>query len=267
MAKTLKKYFKIYFMFVKNSIMAQMEYRVNFIISVCVQLAHMGVKLTYIIVLYQVGIDINGFTPDEMMIMIGTYSTLSGVFVSFFLINFERIPEHIKTGSLDTYIVKPISLQFITTLRNIDLAFAFVSFIIGGTMVGIGWHRADIECSLVNILGYIGFTLWGLFLTYSLFLIPNILSFWTVSTRGLSQFANQLWDFNNMPITIYNGVIKILGTFIIPVFLITNTGGLFVMRRLSTGMIIWSLAAPVLFFVICRFLWNMAVKRYISVNG
>lgn len=134
-------------------------------------------------------------------------------------------------------------------------------------MVGIGWYRAEIVCSLANVAGYIGFTLWGLFLTYSLFLIPNIFSFWTVSARGLSQFANQLWDFNNMPMTIYNGVIKILGTFVIPVFLITNTGGLFIMKKLSTGMIIWSIAAPILFFIICRILWNTAVKHYISVNG
>lgn len=267
MFKILKKYLIIYFMFIKNSLMAQMEYRMNFVISSCVQLAHMGIKLTYVVVLYNVGININGFSPDQMMIMIGTYSALSGVFVSFFLINFDRLSDHIKTGSLDTYIVKPICLQFITTLRHVDLAFAFVSLIVGGTMVGIGWFRAGIDASLANILGYIGFTLWGLLLTYSLFLIPNILSFWTVSTRGISQFANQLWDFNNMPMTIYNGAIKILGTFIIPVFLITNTGGLFIMKKLSPLMICWCIAAPILFFIICRLFWNKAVKHYISVNG
>jgi ABC-2 type transport system permease protein len=267
MLREFKRYLVIYWMFIKNSLMSQMEYRVNFIISACVQLAHMGIKLTYVIVLYNVGININGFTPDEMMIMIGTYSALSGVFVSFFLINFGSLSSHIKSGGLDTLIVKPISLQFMVTLRHVDLAFAAVSLVVGGTMVGIGWYRADVAFTFVNLIGYIGFTLWGLFLTYSVFLIPNIISFWTVSVNGISQFVNQLWDFNNMPMAIYNGVFKIIGTFIIPVFLITNIGGLFILDKLSPLMIVWSIIAPIFFFILCRVLWNKAMKHYVSVSG
>lgn len=263
----LKKHFGLYMLFIKYSIMAQMEYRTNFIISMFIQFAFMCIKLSYVVVLYRVGIKINGFSPDEMLIMIGTYSALSGVFVSFFLLNFGELSEHIRTGSLDTYIVKPVSLQFMVTLRRVDLAFALVSLIMGGAMVGIGWHRAGIEFSIVNIMGYIAFTLWGLFLTYSLFLIPNIIAFWTVSSRGLAQFVNQLWDFNNMPMTIYNRTVKWLGTFIIPIFLITNMGGLFILKRLNLIMIGWGILAPILFFGICRFLWNKAMKHYVSVNA
>lgn len=263
----IKKYIMLYIMFIKISIMSQMEYRINFLISMCIQLAFMCVKLSYIVVLYKVGIQINGFSPDEMMIMIGTYSALSGVFVSFFLLNFSNLHEHIRTGSLDNYIVKPVSLQFIITLKKIDLAFAMVSLIIGGIMVAIGWQRAGIEVDVVNIVAYVSFTLWGLFLTYSLFLIPNILAFWTVSSRGLGQFVNQLWDFNNMPMTIYNGTVKWIGTFIIPVFLITNTGGLFILKKLSLGMIGWAIVAPIFFFMICRLLWKKAMEHYVSVNG
>jgi ABC-2 type transport system permease protein len=247
--------------------MAQMEYRVNFLISAGVQLAHICTKLTYVVVLYSTGVVINGFTPDEMTIMVGTYSALSGVFVSFFLFNFDGLSGHIQRGTLDTYIVKPISLQFIATLRHVDLAFAFVSILAGGSMVAIGWYRAAVPFTAVNIFGYLGFVLWGLFLTYSIFLIPNIICFWTTASSGISSLVGQLWDFNNMPMTIYDGVIKILGTFIVPVFLITNMGGLFILKKLSPGMIAWSLCAPVVFFVLCRILWNKGMKRYVSVSG
>jgi ABC-2 type transport system permease protein len=247
--------------------MSQMEYRLNFLLSAGVQLAHICTKLTYIIVLYSTGVVINGFTPDEMTIMIGTYSALSGVFVSFFLINFDHLSGHIQRGTLDSYIVKPISLQFIATLRHVDLAFAFVSVIAGGVMIGIGWYRADIPVTAVNVIGFFGFVLWGLFLTYSIFLIPNIICFWTTVSTGISTLVGQLWDFNNMPMTIYDGAIKILGTFVIPVFLITNMGGLFIMGKLTPGLIIWCLFAPIIFFALCRFLWNQGMKRYISVSG
>ena len=65
-----RKYWKLYGVFVRNSIMSQMEYRTNFFMSALVQLAHMLTKLTYVLVIYKVDQPINGITPDEMLIMI-----------------------------------------------------------------------------------------------------------------------------------------------------------------------------------------------------
>jgi len=264
---TTRKYLLIYWLFVKNSIMSQMEYRANFIIAMFIQLANMGIKLTYVIVLYSTGAHINGFSPDQMMIMIGTYSALSGVFVSFYLLNFSNLSTLVQNGTLDTYIVKPIDLQFIATLKSINVAFAATSVLGGGVMIGVGWVRSGINFSIVNILGFLGFTLWGLFLTYSVFLIPNLLCFWTISSRGLNALVGPMWDFNNMPMTIYDGAIKFIGTFIVPVFLITNMSGLFIMKKLDTSLVIWSLIAPILFFALCRWLWKKAMRRYVSVSG
>lgn len=265
--RVLKKYFRIYVKFISNSIMAQMEYRANFVISCLIQLANMALKLTYVIVLYRTDVVINGFSPDEMMIMIGTYSALSGVFVSFFLVNFDMLSYHVNHGTLDMYIVKPVSLQFMVTLQKVDLAFAAVSLICGGAMIGIGWSRAGIAWTAGKILGFLGFTLWGIFLTYSVFLIPNLLCFYTISARGISSLVGQLWDFNNMPMTIYTDIVKVLGTFVIPVFLITNIGGLFVMEKLSLWLMLWSLAAPIIFFILCRILWDRAIRHYVSASS
>lgn len=262
-----RKYWKLYGVFVRNSIMSQMEYRTNFFMSALVQLAHMLTKLTYVLVIYKVDQPINGITPDEMLIMIGTYSALSGVFVSFFLFNFDGLSGQIQRGSLDSNIVKPVSLQFISTLQHVDLAFATVSVLAGGIMIATGWYRAGIAVTPVKLLGFLLFTISGIFLTYSIFLIPNILCFWTIRSRGISDVVGKLWDFNNMPMTIYSGVIKLLGTFIIPVFLITNIGGLFVVDKLEPWLLVWSLVAPILFFALSCLLWKQGMKRYVSVSG
>ena len=117
-------------------------------------------------------------------------------------------------------------------------------------MIATGWYRAGIAVTPVKLLGFLLFTISGIFLTYSIFLIPNILCFWTIRSRGISDVVGKLWDFNNMPMTIYSGVIKLLGTFIIPVFLITNIGGLFVVDKLEPWLLVWSLVAPILFFAL-----------------
>lgn len=263
----IKRYLILYWMFVKNCVMSQMEYRFNFYMSCLIQLAFMGIKLTYVVVLYKAGISINGVTPDQMTIFIGTYSALSGIFVSFFLINFGSLSNQIRTGELDMLIVKPVSLQFLATLRRVDIGFSLVSVVVGGAMIIIGWTRAGIEASFINIAGFIGLTMCGIFLTYSVFLIPNIFAFWFISTGGLSQIVNQLWDFNNMPMIIYTNVIRTIGLFIVPVFVITNFGAMFVLDMMSPWLILWGILAPVIFFIISRLLWNFAVKHYSSASS
>ena len=65
----------------------------------------------------------------------------------------------------------------------------------------------------------------GNLLTYSLFLIPNLLCFWIVASRGIADITAALWDFNNMPQLIYGKWMQRIGTFILPVFVITNFPG------------------------------------------
>ncbi|MDR1439885.1 MAG: ABC-2 family transporter protein [Clostridiales bacterium] len=267
MKKAVAKHLKLYGLFVRNSVMSQMEYRASFIAAMLVQLAHMCVKLAYVVVIYSAGVEINGFTPDEMMVMVGTYSALSGVFVSFFLINFDGLAGMVREGTLDSFIVMPVSLQFVATLRQVNLAFAFVTLATGGAMVGIGWHRAGIPFGARSLIGFLAYALCGIFLTYSVFLLPNLLCFWTVSSRGLNALVGPLWDFNNMPMTIYGGIVRLVGTFVVPVFLITNMGGLFIMDRLDAPLALWSIAAPIIFFALCRLVWARAMRRYVSAGG
>ena len=55
-------------------------------------------------------------------------------------------------------------------------------------------------------------------------------------------------DFNNMPQLIYGKWMQRIGTFLLPVFVITNFPGLFLMGELSAPMAVWGVAAPVVFF-------------------
>lgn len=267
LVSNIKRYLILYWKFVKNCIISQMEYRVNFYMSCLIQLAYIAVKVTYLFVIYNTETTINGVTPDQMMIFIGTYTALSGVFVSFFLINFGSLSHQIRTGELDMLIVKPVSLQFIATLRRVDIGFSLVSVVAGGIMIILGWARAGIDVNFINIAVFIGFTLCGIFLTYSVFLIPNIFAFWILSTGGLNQIVGQMWDFNSLPMIIYTNVIKTIGLFIVPVFVITNFGSMFILDMLSPRLILWGILAPIVFFFISRRLWNFAVKYYSSASS
>jgi len=75
------------------------------------------------------------------------------------------------------------------------------------------------------------------------------------------------WDYNNMPMELYPKIIKQIGTFIIPVFLITNWQGMAVLGKLSVVELIWGACFPVAAFLLSRLMWKRGIKKYVSANG
>ena len=89
--------------------------------------------------------------------------------------------------------------------------------------------------------GFAVYCLAGWFLTYCLFLIPELLSFWFVSTNGVQALSSAVFDFNNTPMNLYPKWVQRLGILLLPVFLITNFPTLYVMGALSPAMQVWGL--------------------------
>lgn len=266
MLQIMKRYIKLLLLFSKNSLEAQLEYRINFIAGFLVETGFMLSKLTYVVLIYKTNTSINGMTPDYILMFIGTYAIMTGIYMSFYP-NFCNISNYIKDGTLDTYLTKPVSQLFLATFRYIDFAMPIPNLIGGIIMVVIGWTRCGFDVTIGTVFVYILFILLGTVLTYAIFLLPRILSFWVISTGGIAQISEAAWDFNNMPMGIYNRVIQGIGCFLFPVFLITNVPGLIIGGRLNELFIIWSIFAPIIFLTIAILLWRYAIKRYSSASS
>lgn len=262
----ISRHLKLYGIFFKMSFMSIMEYRANFIIGILVELCYISSKVLYLVVVYNTGVTINGFTPDYITLYVGSFSIISAIYNGFFMDNIYNIPYQIKTGSLDMLITKPVSLQFMLTVRVVNFSMMLANFICGLVMVIMGWSRLGIAVNFINVLGYIVFIINGIIMAYIVFLIPMLLSFWTIETRALIEISDKVWSFNSMPMTIYNKIIQRIGMFIIPIFAVTNLPSLFLVRRLQLSYVIWMVAGPIIFFIIMRLIWNIAIKKYESAN-
>ncbi len=262
----MKKYLRLIGVLMKLSLMSQLEYRVNFIAGVAVELGWMLVKLLYVAVVYRIGVNISVFTPNHIQIFIGIYVLMTGFYMLYYP-NFAGLGQMVQSGELDMYLVKPVSLQFIVTLRQWSFPMFLTNAIVGSILIITGWQKAGLAVNVKQILGFLFLLLCSNLLTYSLFLIPYLMCFLIVSTGGIESLSSALWDFNNMPYMIYGKWIQRIGTFILPIFIITNFPGLFLMGNLHPAMFVWAIVAPVLFFILARILWKKAVRNYTSASS
>jgi ABC-2 type transport system permease protein len=211
--RELRKHLLIYGLFLKNSLIAQMEYRFNFVGNLAMETGYLFVKLSYVVVIYRSGVKINGRSPDEILLFIGTFIALTAVYAGLFMINNFRLCMKIKDGDLDLLLTKPVSLY--------------------------------------TLGGYLGFMLISALVSYSLFLLPQILSFWLINTSAIAEVTDSFWDFNNMPMDIYNTWIKQVGVFVLPIFVISDFPPLFLLGRMSLAYLSWSALLPLILLMRC----------------
>lgn len=265
--REIKKHLTIYILFLKFSVMSQMEYRSNFIGNLSMETGYLFVKLSYVLVVYRSGSTINGLTPDEILLFIGTFVTLTGIYAGLFMINNFSLRGKIKDGDLDLLLTKPVSLQFMATLRQADLTIFSVDVIAGAIMVIIAWARLSIPVTLINVGGYLGLMIISGVVSYSLFLLPQILSFWMMNTSAIAEITDSFWDFNNLPMEIYTTWIKMVGVFVIPIFVVTNFPPLFVLKKMDSIYFAWALVLPLLMLYIVRFVWKKGLRGYSSASS
>lgn len=267
MLKTIKKYTRLYGMFIKNCLIAQMEFRGNFMMSLIVESVYLIAKLLYVLVVFRTDLHVEGIPPEGLLLFIGMHTVVTGLYVGLFFTNFMKIPEYIKDGSLDLMLTKPVSLQFMASLRYVDLALPIPDILVGFAMIGIGWHAMDIPLMFPQLAGFALLLLVSIVITYCLMIIPALLSFWFIQTGSLSEIAHSVWDANNFPMSIYPAWVRRIGTFVIPLFLITNFGPMFLLGQLTWLHAGLSLAASLLLFAAVRLFWKRALRVYSSASS
>jgi len=265
--RELRKHILIYYLFVKNSLMAQMAYRFNFIGNLAMETGYLLVKLSYVMVVYRSGVTINGLAPDEILLFCGTFVALTGPYAGMFMINNFGLRNKIRDGDLDVLITKPVSLQFLVTLRQTDVGIFSVDMIAGLIMVAIAWGRLGIPVSVYTIGGYAVFLALSALVGYSLFLLPLLLTFWMTNASSLAGIVDSFWDFNSMPMDIYSQTIRQIGVFVLPIFVITNFPPMFLLDKMPPAYLAWAIALPFLLLVIVRQVWRRGVKTYNSASS
>jgi ABC-2 type transport system permease protein len=265
--RELRKHLLLYFLFAKNSLMAQMEYRFNFIGNFSMEAGYLLVKLSYVLVVYRSGVQINGLTPDQILLFIGTFVMLTGSYAGMFMINNFGLRGQIKDGDLDLLLTKPVSLQFMVTLRRTDVTIFLVDVIAGSVMVAIAWGRLGIPVTLYTLGGYVGFLAISMVVSYCLFLLPIMLTFWMMNASALAEITDMFWDFNNMPMDIYTPWIKAIGVFLLPIFVITNFPPLFALGKMPPVYLAWSAVLPFVLLFLVRLVWQQGIKSYNSASS
>lgn len=255
------KAIKIFLYNCKISLLNEMAHKVNFLMRFLSDSIFFIVYFVFYTVIFTYVPNINGWSKQDILLLMGTFHIIISLFAGLFIPNLTRIPELVKSGGLDGYIVKPIDSQFLLSTRSIDIG-SLTNIFLGITIIISSLIQLEIEVSLLTVLLFIGYVFTGVFIMYNLMFIFLCTIFWLHDSSWSIGFLMTFNSFADKPVSIYKDTIYRFLVYLFPIGLVANVPTNIILNKSNYNLEIWFVIVAVLLFLLSRIIWDKGIKLY-----
>ena len=164
---------RIYGIFIKNTLIREMEFRLNFFIWGFAMLVEFGIHFLFFHNLYGSVEEIAGWNRYEWLFYLGFVQLMLAVFMVFLFPNLVALPWRINSGELDYFLLKPVNTQFLVSLGNMNFGY-LVNIAAGMILMGYGSAGLQLQIDIQEAAGALFFALTGTLILYSIFFNVSI---------------------------------------------------------------------------------------------
>ena len=254
----------LYFSFLKASLKEILIYRIDCIVGIFSQFIVQLVSLVFILVVFQHTENIAGWNFYQILLLYGVTRISIGISGYCFDALYDIVPKYIKNGEFDKILLRPVH----PLISIIGASCEFVS--IADLFIGLGitiWMliKLSIPITILLIIKILFFSIIGALIVGAINTIFSISSFWTYRSNEVIWSFYRMYTFTEYPITIYNKLIRILITTILPFAFIVYYPTMAYLG-INTYMIYLSPIIAVVLWIIAVKLWNLALNKYRSTG-
>ncbi|MEW5720038.1 MAG: ABC-2 family transporter protein [Chloroflexota bacterium] len=260
------RYLKLLAIFYRYSILKELEYRVNFLANVFMNVFWLAWAIIGVSVFFLHRDKMGDWTYPEVLMVVGLFTFFNGMMESLLRPNIGAVIEQIRDGTFDFVLAKPVNAQFIASLRNV-VVWRLADVIIGLGLIVYALNLLGILPTPDRIAVFAIMLASAVFIVYSLWLAMSSLAFWFVRIDNVTELFYAFYEAGRYPVTIYRGVVRALLTFIVPIAFITTFPASALLGRLDSTTAWIGVIFAVVFLMASSRLWNFAVRHYSSASS
>ena len=260
----MKRYAKLYIMFLKQYIKSLIEYRIDFILGLIGFLLVQGTGVIFLKLIFNNIPLLVGWSFYEILFIYGFAQIPRGldhVFTDYIWIFSWKT---IVRGEFDRYLLRPINplFQIIAERFQPD---GFGEIIVGIILVLISSINLGVYYTPTKIVYFIFAIICGAIIYTAIKLAVASTAFWLKNAMPYMNMVYSLSEFSKYPIEIYNKGIKNLLTFFIP-FAFTGfyPAAYFLGKGTFNQGIIMTFVIAAISITIAYRVWLMGIKAYES---
>lgn len=266
MLRIITRYLRLYKAFLFQSLKEDMTYRSNFLTLVVMDIGLVSISVILFKVIYGHVNTIAGWTFHQSIILIGTVGIVREMAYLTFRRGFLELGNHIRTGTFDIFMVRPIASNLHLAMRHLSLSESLGEGITGIVLIVYGLIHLN-NWSWISFPLYILLLLNSLMVYYGFSLIINSIVFWVVRSQELNTIIYFFMETSRYPGDIYRGIGKVIFTFIIPIGIIATVPASALTGRLGWYFAIVSLIIGISFLGTGLLVWKMSIEHYSSASG
>ena len=262
---TLKKYLGLYQAFFKASLVADLEYRLNFVFLVIAEFVWYSTQLILFEVLYRHTSIIGNWNIDQMRVFIFLVLFVDSIYMILWDPNFSAFTDNVRKGTLDLLLMKPVNSMFMLSSQRISVSHLPCFFITGA---GLIWALAQLpEFNWFRLLWLIILIPSGLSVIFCGRFALNSTSIIVTRADFLQYIWYSLFRLGLRPDAIYAGILRFVLIFFLPFAMIASVPARFLLEPVNWGLVIWAIVMPVLLFYGLSKYWNFCLKNYSSASS
>ncbi|MFH8892715.1 ABC transporter permease [Streptomyces sp. NPDC017949] len=176
------------------------------------------------------------------------------------------IPNMVRNGELDQYLVRPVSPLMLILFSKVDTD-VWIEIVIGSGMLGGALYASEADVT-GPVLVFIPLALAGSALVFAaMHLAVTALSFWLRQDAMLSMLIWRLDSFGQLPMSFYPKWLVVVFSSVVPFAFVGYYPCLYILGKTDSALV-WfvPLAGPLLFFP-AVYLWRRGIDRYSSTGS
>jgi ABC-2 type transport system permease protein len=260
------RYLRLLGIFYKNSILKELEYRVNFFSNAFMSVFWLVWGIIGISIFFLYRNTMGDWSFPEVLIVVGLFTFFNGVMETLLRPNVGAVIEQVRDGTFDFVLTKPVNSQFIASLRTI-VVWRLVDVGIGIIVIIYALGQLHVTPTPIQIVFFIVMLASGTAIVYSIWLVMVSLSFWFVKIDNITELFYAFYEAGRYPVTIYRGVVRVLLTFIVPIAFVTTFPASALLGRIDPPTTIIGFAFAIGSFIISNRFWNFALRYYSSASS
>jgi ABC-2 type transport system permease protein len=262
----MKRHLRLLVLYFGQYAKVRLAYKADFIIAFFSSMAATVLGFGFILVLFTKIPRLKDWTFYEVLFLYGFSLIPLGFFnvVSWNLYDFSEI--YVIEGKFDRVLLRPVSTLFQVIFEKFRLE-SLQEVVTGMAVLGLCVDRLHLELKVADYFWFALMIVCGFAIYLAVFLMLTAVSFWFEDRVGIVPPVFNMLTFGRYPLTIFNGFIQFMLSWIIPFGFATFYPSTHFLGR-NTFTLYFRLVPVVAaaFFGLAIVVWNRGVANYSSTG-
>jgi ABC-2 type transport system permease protein len=257
---------RVAWVFLKVGVLNELQYRVNFFVSVLQSLIQVVTGLVVLALVYSHTTELNGWTQPELLCLIGVQILLGGAIRAFVQPNMLQLMQDVQQGTLDYALTKPEDSQVLVSVRQFRI-WQTVDIVSGLILLGVGIGRLHTGVSAVDLLSFLIALALGMVMIYCFWLVMTTGAFWLVRMEQTAELFDGVYLTGRWPVGIYPTWLRYSVTFLVPIGFAVTVPAQAITARLGWQTLLLAAAFAVVLFSFTRWFWRFGLRNYTGASA